>query len=134
MAAKKQVEKFHGVGRRKASTARVYLKPGTGIITVNKRPIDEFFGIEVSRMIVCQPLETADLREKFDIQVTVAGGGTTGQAGAIRLGVSRALLKYDPELRAILKPEGYLTRDARKVERQKVGQKGARAGKQWSKR
>ena len=134
MAAAKQVEQFHGVGRRKNAVASVYLRPGKGDIIINKRALNEFFTIEVSQMIVCQPLETAGLRDKFDIQITVKGGGTTGQAGAARLGVSRALLKYDAELRKVLKPEGFLTRDARKVERQKVGLKGARAGKQWSKR
>lgn len=134
MSKEKKVEKFHGVGRRKNAVARVHLKPGKGDIIINKRPLNEFFTIEISQMIVCQPLVTAGLRDKFDIQITVAGGGTTGQAGAARLGVSRALLEYDPDLRAVLKPEGFLTRDARRVERQKIGLKGARAGKQWSKR
>ena len=125
---------YYGTGRRKSSSARVFLKTGSGNITINKRPIDEFFGRETSRMIVRQPLDTVDMNDKFDINVTVKGGGASGQAGAIRLGIARALLKYDEGLRADLKARGLLTRDARKVERKKVGLHKARRATQFSKR
>ena len=124
----------YGTGRRKTSAARVFLKPGTGKITVNERPLDEFFGRETGRMIVRQPLELVQLTDKFDITVTVAGGGITGQAGAIRHGITRALMEYDPELRKSLRVAGFVTRDAREVERKKVGRRKARRGTQYSKR
>ncbi len=125
---------YYGTGRRKSSSARVFMKTGSGTITVNKRPIDEFFGRETSRMIVRQPLDTVDMNDKFDINVTVKGGGASGQAGAIRLGIARALLKYDEAMRGDLKARGLLTRDARKVERKKVGLHKARRATQFSKR
>ncbi|MEC9375706.1 MAG: 30S ribosomal protein S9 [Pseudomonadota bacterium] len=128
------IETYYGTGRRKSSTARVYLRLGTGNITVNSRPLDEFFGRKTARMIVRQPLEVANLEEKFDISVTVRGGGTTGQAGAIRHGVSRALMEFDQDLRGTLRRAGYVTRDARQVERKKVGLRKARRATQFSKR
>jgi small subunit ribosomal protein S9 len=124
----------YGTGRRKTSAARVFLKPGSGKITVNDRPLDEFFGRETGRMIVRQPLELVQLANKFDITVTVAGGGITGQAGAIRHGITRALIEYDEELRKPLRVAGFVTRDAREVERKKVGRRKARRGTQYSKR
>lgn len=124
----------YGTGRRKTATARVYLKPGTGRITVNARPVDEFFGRETGRMIVRQPLEVAQLTDKFDIQAHVSGGGITGQAGAIRHGIARALIGYDETLRKPLRQAGFVTRDAREVERKKVGRRKARRGPQYSKR
>ena len=124
----------YGTGRRKTSAARVFLKPGTGKITVNDRPLDEFFGRETGRMIVRQPLELVQLANKFDITVSVAGGGITGQAGAIRHGITRALIEYDEELRKPLRVAGFVTRDAREVERKKVGRRKARRGTQYSKR
>ncbi len=124
----------YGTGRRKTSSARVFLTPGDGSITVNGRPLDEFFGRETARMIVRQPLEATDLAEKISVSVTVSGGGTTGQAGAIRHGIARALLEYDEEQRSTLRQAGYLTRDARMVERKKVGLHKARKRPQYSKR
>ena len=124
----------YGTGRRKTSAARVFLKPGTGKITVNERPLDEFFGRETGRMIVRQPLELVQLTDKFDITVTVAGGGITGQAGATRHGITRALMQDDPELCKSLRVAGFVTRDAREVERKKVGRRKARRGPQYSKR
>ncbi len=124
----------YGTGRRKTSTARVYLTSGTGKITVNDRSLDEFFGRETGRMIVRQPLELAQLADRFDITVTVAGGGITGQAGAIRHGITRALMDYDESLRPALRKAGFVTRDAREVERKKVGRRKARRGPQYSKR
>jgi small subunit ribosomal protein S9 len=124
----------YGTGRRKTSTARVFLRPGSGNITVNDRTLDQFFGRKTARMIVRQPLELVQLEKKFDITVTVAGGGTTGQAGAIRHGLTRALLEYDETLRKQLRDAGYVTRDAREVERKKVGFRKARRGTQFSKR
>jgi small subunit ribosomal protein S9 len=124
----------YGTGRRKTAAARVFLKPGSGKITVNDRPLDEFFGRETGRMIVRQPLELVQLTNKFDITVTVAGGGITGQAGAIRHGITRALMEYDGELRKQLRVAGFVTRDAREVERKKVGRRKARRGTQYSKR
>ena len=129
-----QAKSNYGTGRRKTSAARVFLKPGTGNITVNDRPLDEFFGRETGRMIVRQPLELVQLTNKFDITVTVAGGGITGQAGAIRHGITRALIEYDGELRKQLRVAGFVTRDAREVERKKVGRRKARRGTQYSKR
>jgi len=128
------VSQNYGTGRRKTATARVYLKPGSGQITVNSRPLDEFFGRETGRMIVRQPLEAAQLAGKFDITVQVAGGGITGQAGAIRHGITRALIEYDETLRKPLRAAGFVTRDAREVERKKVGRRKARRGTQYSKR
>ena len=125
---------FYGTGRRKTSTARVYLRPGKGEITINARPLDVFFGRKTARMIVKQPLERANLASNFDIAVTVTGGGTTGQAGAIRHGLTRALLAYDESLRKPLRQAGFVTRDARTVERKKVGLRKARRATQFSKR
>lgn len=127
-------EQYYGTGRRKTSTARVYLRPGDGSITVNSRPLDQFFGRKTARMIVRQPLEVADLEGKFDVTVRVRGGGTTGQAGAIRHGLTRALLVYDDGLRRKLRDAGFVTRDAREVERKKVGLRKARRATQYSKR
>ena len=124
----------YGTGRRKTAAARVFMKPGSGNITVNDRPLDEFFGRETGRMIVRQPLELVQLTNKFDFTVTVAGGGITGQAGAIRHGITRALIEYDEELRKPLRVAGFVTRDAREVERKKVGRRKARRGTQYSKR
>jgi len=127
-------ETQHAIGRRKTSAARVFLTAGSGNITINGRSIDQFFGRETARMVVRQPLETAKLADKLDIRVTVAGGGTTGQAGAIRHGIARALVKYDEELRSPMRRAGFLTRDAREVERKKVGLHKARKRPQYSKR
>jgi len=127
-------EQYYGTGRRKKSSARVYLKSGSGAITVNKRSIEDYFGRETSRMVVRQPLQTVDLVDKFDINVNVTGGGPSGQAGAIRLGITRALLKYDESFRDALRKEGFVTRDARAVERKKIGLRKARRGVQFSKR
>jgi small subunit ribosomal protein S9 len=124
----------YGTGRRKTSTARVHLKPGSGKITINDRPIDVFFGRETGRMIVRQPLELTETTERFDVKVTVAGGGITGQAGAIRQGITRALIEFDETLRRPLRAAGFVTRDAREVERKKVGRRKARRGPQYSKR
>ncbi len=124
----------YGTGRRKTSTARVYMQTGTGKITVNERPLDEFFGRETGRMIVRQPLELVQMMGKFDITVQVSGGGITGQAGAIRHGIARALMEYDSTLRGPLRQAGFVTRDAREVERKKVGRRKARRGPQYSKR
>jgi len=125
---------YYGTGRRKTSTARVYIRPGSGSITVNQRPLDEFFGRKTARMVVRQPLEQSDQVDKFDISVTVTGGGTTGQAGAIRHGLTRALIAYDEALRSPLRKAGFVTRDAREVERKKVGLRKARRATQYSKR
>lgn len=124
----------YGTGRRKTSTARVFLRPGSGRITINNRPLDDYFGRKTARMIVRQPLELVQLTNKFDVNVTVKGGGTTGQAGAIRHGLTRALIEYDETLRKPLRDAGYVTRDAREVERKKVGFRKARRGTQFSKR
>lgn len=124
----------YGTGRRKTATARVYMKTGTGKITVNDRPLDEFFGRETGRMIVRQPLQVAQVENRFDFAVQVAGGGITGQAGAIRHGITRALMEYDESLRPTLRKAGFVTRDAREVERKKVGRRKARRGPQYSKR
>ena len=126
--------KFYGTGRRKKSIARVYLVPGTGNITINKRSIDEYFGLETLKVIVRQPLVTTETLNKFDVLVNVHGGGYTGQAGAIRHGISRALLQVDAEYRPALKKEGFLTRDPRMKERKKPGLKAARRAPQFSKR
>lgn len=124
----------YGTGRRKTSTARVFLKPGSGRITINERPLDEFFGRETGRMIVRQPLELTGMLGRFDVTATVSGGGITGQAGAIRHGITRALMEYDDTLRSQLRTAGFVTRDAREVERKKVGLHKARRRKQFSKR
>ena len=124
----------YGTGRRKKSIARVYLTPGTGNITINKRNIDEYFGLETLKVIVRQPLVAVDSADKFDVKVTVRGGGTTGQAGAIRHGIARALLTVDNDFRPVLKKAGFLTRDPRMKERKKYGLKGARRAPQFSKR
>lgn len=125
---------YYGTGRRKTSTARVYLTSGSGNITINRRPLDGYFGREVARMIVKQPLELVDMTEKFDINVSVRGGGSFGQAGAIRHGITRALMDYDGELKPTLRKAGFVTRDAREVERKKVGLRKARKKPQFSKR
>ena len=127
-------ETFYGTGRRKSSTARVFARSGTGTIMVNNRPLDEYFGRETARMVVRQPLETTELLNSLDIKVSVKGGGNSGQAGAIRHGITRALMEYDETLRASLRKAGYVTRDPRAVERKKVGLKKARKSPQYSKR
>lgn len=125
---------YTAVGRRKSSTARIRLQRGSGQITVNKKSLEEYFGRDTARMIVRQPLETIDMRDQFDINVNVRGGGNSGQAGAIRHGLSRALTEYDETLRSTMRQAGYLTRDAREVERKKVGLHKARKRPQYSKR
>jgi len=125
---------YYGTGRRKTSTARVYLRPGTGTITVNKREFDAYFPNEALQMIIRQPLRMTETTDKFDIFVNVLGGGSAGQAGAVRHGITRALLEFNPDLRSGLKKAGLVTRDPRKKERKKYGQKGARARFQFSKR
>lgn len=137
---------LYGTGRRKTATARVFLKPGKGLITINDRSLDQYFGRETSRMVVRQPLEVTEMQTKFDILVTVEGGGINGQAGAIRHGIARALVEYEEDgsgdseggesgpIRKSLRKAGYLTRDAREVERKKVGRHKARKGTQYSKR
>ncbi len=128
------INQYYGTGRRKTSTAKVFMREGKGDIWVNRRPLDEYFGREVARMIVRQPLELSDSTDKFDIKVTVNGGGSFGQAGAIRHGITRALLEYDESLRSTLRSAGFVTRDAREVERKKVGLRKARKRPQFSKR
>ncbi|KAA0445259.1 MAG: 30S ribosomal protein S9 [Candidatus Thioglobus sp.] len=125
---------LYATGRRKTSVARVYMTKGKGIFTVNKLPMSEYFGRETSSMIVNQPLDTVEMRDKFDFNIIVKGGGDTGQAGAIRLGITRALMEYDNDLRPELRKAGFVTRDARIVERKKVGRKKARKSEQYSKR
>ncbi len=127
-------DRFYGTGRRKKSVARVYLVPGTGKVTINKRDMDDYFGLETLKVVVRQPLVATQTTDKFDVQANVHGGGFTGQAGAIRHGIARALLEVDPEYRPILKKAGYLTRDPRMKERKKYGLKGARRAPQFSKR
>lgn len=127
-------EQYYSTGRRKSSSARVYLTPGSGNITVNKKPIDQYFGRETARMIARQPLDLVEMGEKFDISIAVTGGGMTGQAGAIRHGITRALMEYDESLRPTLRKAGFVTRDAREVERKKVGLHKARKRPQFSKR
>ena len=128
------VARYYGTGRRKSSVARVYLVPGNGKITINKRDIDEYFGLDTLKLIVRQPLALLDLAAKYDVVVNVCGGGFTGQAGAIRHGIARALLLAEPESRAALKKAGFLTRDSRMKERKKYGLKKARRAPQFSKR
>ena len=130
--AKKEV--YYATGKRKTSVARVYMTKGKGVFTINKKPMDEYFGRETSSMIVNQPLDVVDMHNKFDFNIIVKGGGDTGQAGAIRLGVTRALMAYDENIRADLRKAGLVTRDARIVERKKVGKKKARKSEQYSKR
>ncbi|ART82868.1 30S ribosomal protein S9 [Oceanisphaera profunda] len=125
---------YYGTGRRKSSTARVFVKPGSGNIVINKRSLDQYFGRETARMVVRQPLELVEMTEKFDLYITVSGGGISGQAGAIRHGITRALMQFDETLRASLRKAGFVTRDARKVERKKVGLHKARKRPQFSKR
>ena len=132
--AKKKDNKFYGTGRRKSSIARVYLGPGTGKVTINKRDMDEYFGLETLKLIVNQPFEATSTQGKFDVLVNVKGGGFTGQAGAIRHGIARALCVADPEYRPALKKAGFLTRDPRMKERKKYGLKAARRAPQFSKR
>jgi small subunit ribosomal protein S9 len=129
-----QSQQYSATGRRKASTARVFIRRGKGDITINSKPLDEFFGRKTARMIVRQPLELTQTEGQFDVVVNVAGGGTTGQAGAIRHGLTRALMAYDESLRPSLRKAGYVTRDAREVERKKVGLRKARKRPQYSKR
>lgn len=128
------IQQNYGTGRRKTSSARVFLRKGNGAIEVNGMPLDKFFGRETSRMIVRQPLELTESSEQFDVKVTVVGGGDTGQAGAIRLGIARALVDYDETLKMSLRQAGFMTRDAREVERKKVGLHKARKATQFSKR
>ncbi|MDP6974069.1 MAG: 30S ribosomal protein S9 [Gammaproteobacteria bacterium] len=130
--AKKEV--YYATGRRKTSVARVYMTKGKGVFTVNKKPMEEYFGRETSSMIVNQPLNIVEMQNKFDFNIMVKGGGDTGQAGAIRLGVTRALMAYDEDTRGDLRKAGLVTRDARIVERKKVGKKKARKSEQYSKR
>jgi small subunit ribosomal protein S9 len=132
--AKKATEKFYGTGRRKKSVARVFLTPGKGKITINSRDLDEYFGMETLKVIVKQPLTALEAEGKFDAYVTVKGGGFTGQAGAVRHGIARALVRADEEYRPVLKKAGYLTRDPRMKERKKYGLKAARRAPQFSKR
>lgn len=128
------METNYGTGRRKTSTARVFLKPGSGNISINGRSLDVYFGRETARMMVRQPLELVQAGDKFDVYVTVVGGGNSGQAGAIRHGITRALMEYDETLRSTLRKAGFVTRDAREVERKKVGLRKARKRPQYSKR
>ena len=125
---------YYGTGRPKNSTARVFLRPGSGNIQINNRELGEYFGRETAQMVVRQPLEAVEMTEKFDLYITVSGGGTTGQAGAIRHGITRALMQYDEAFRGALRKEGYVTRDARQVERKKIGLHKARKRPQFSKR
>jgi len=125
---------YYGTGRRKSSTARVFMKAGTGQLTINKRSLDVYFGRDTARMVVRQALELVELQDKMDLNITVSGGGTTGQAGAIRHGITRALMEYDETLRPTLRAAGFVTRDARQVERKKVGLRKARKRPQFSKR
>jgi len=127
-------QQHYGTGRRKTSTARVFIKPGSGNISVNNKPLDKFFGRKTAQMIVKQPLELTSLNEKFDVNATVKGGGITGQAGAIRHGLTRAIMSYDEALRPALRKAGFVTRDAREVERKKVGLRKSRRATQFSKR
>ena len=127
-------ETYYATGRRKSSTARVFIKKGSGEVTVNDRPLDQYFGRQTARMIVRQALESVNLSDQFDVNCTVKGGGTTGQAGAIRHGITRAVINYDGELRSALRRSGFVTRDAREVERKKVGLRKARRATQFSKR
>jgi small subunit ribosomal protein S9 len=130
----KNINLGYGTGKRKTSVARVFLRKGSGKITINNRPIDNYFGHEMLRMVVCQPLSVTETKEKFDIYATVLGGGLSGQAGALRHGITRALISHDAEMRPVLRKAGFVTRDARIVERKKVGLHKARKAAQFSKR
>ncbi|EKE85359.1 30S ribosomal protein S9 [Idiomarina xiamenensis] len=125
---------YYGTGRRKSSTARVFLRPGKGAVSINNRTLEEYFGRETARMVVRQPLELVEMLDKFDMHITVSGGGISGQAGAVRHGITRALMQYDETLRSDLRKAGYVTRDARQVERKKIGLHKARKRPQFSKR
>ena len=127
-------KRYYATGKRKSAVARVWLQEGSGAIVVNKKPMDEYFSVEMARKLVHQPLQLAEMDNKLDIMATVAGGGVTGQAGAVKHGITKALLEYNPELRPVLKKAGFITRDARIKERKKYGQRGARARFQFSKR
>ncbi|PLX82034.1 MAG: 30S ribosomal protein S9 [Desulfuromonas sp.] len=127
-------QRFYATGKRKSSIARVWITPGTGTITVNKKDIDEYFGRPTSKMVIRQPLELTDNVGKFDVSVNVCGGGASGQAGAIKHGLTKALLEVNPELRGVLKKAGFITRDSRIKERKKYGRRGARRSFQFSKR
>ncbi|MGA3086279.1 MAG: 30S ribosomal protein S9 [Thermodesulfobacteriota bacterium] len=127
-------KEYYATGKRKLAIARTWLRPGAGLITINGRPIDRYFSRETAKMVVLQPLELTEMVGKFDILVNVTGGGLSGQAGAIKHGITKALLFYDPQLRAVLKKAGFISRDSRTKERKKYGQKGARARYQYSKR
>ena len=129
-----QAERWYATGRRKESTARVWITPGSGVVTINKRPMETYFGRETLKMILQQPLDIVEMRDKIDIQVNVTGGGLSGQAGAIRHGLTRALMEMDPSMRPPLKAAGFVTRDPRAVERKKYGRPGARKRFQFSKR
>lgn len=124
----------YGTGRRKSSAARVFIRPGSGVITINGRPLDQYFGRETSRMVVRQPLQLVEMADRFDLSITVKGGGNSGQAGAIRHGITRALMDYDETLRPAMREAGFVTRDAREVERKKIGFRKARRRPQFSKR
>ncbi|MBN2690054.1 MAG: 30S ribosomal protein S9 [Gammaproteobacteria bacterium] len=132
--AKQKITQHYGTGRRKTSTARVFIRPGTGKININNLPLEEYFGRKTAHMIIRQPLITVDMLDKFDIHATVRGGGDSGQAGAIRHGLTRALIDFDSELKQVLRQEGFVTRDSRKVERKKTGLLKARKRTQYSKR
>ncbi|MBC9130221.1 30S ribosomal protein S9 [Frischella sp. Ac48] len=125
---------YYGTGRRKSSSARVFIRPGSGNIIINKRSLEQYFGRDTARMVVMQPLELVEMTDKFDLYITVKGGGISGQAGAIRHGITRALMEYDETLRSPLRQAGFVTRDAREVERKKVGLRKARRRPQFSKR
>lgn len=127
-------QSYYGTGRRKTSSARVFMRPGSGAITINSQSLEDYFGRKTAHMVIRQPLEAAESVDQFDFNITVAGGGDSGQAGAIRLGIARALLSYNEELRSTLRRAGLLTRDSRKVERKKVGLRKARRATQFSKR
>ncbi len=127
-------KRYYATGKRKSAVARVWLQEGSGAIVINKKPMDEYFSVEMARKLVHQPLQLAEMDNKLDIMATVAGGGVTGQAGAVKHGITKALLEYNPELRPVLKKAGFITRDARIKERKKYGQRGARARFQFSKR
>ena len=127
-------KRYYSTGKRKSAIARVWLKEGSGSISVNRKPMDEYFSVEMARKLVHQPMQLTDMDSKFDVMVTVAGGGVTGQAGAVKHGITKALLEYNPDLRPVLKKAGFITRDSRIKERKKYGQRGARARFQFSKR
>lgn len=127
-------KRYYATGKRKSAIARVWLKEGSGSILVNKKPMDEYFSLEMARKLVYQPIQLTEMDNKLDVMVTVAGGGVTGQAGAVKHGISKALLEYNPDLRSVLKKAGFITRDSRIKERKKYGQRGARARFQFSKR